>query len=133
MNAKQLSAVVGLFLGAVGPTFAATSTSQGVIHFHGSIVESPCVPASQASAKNHNTILSLDRCPRLSRGNVIDVHRVGTETVSAVGGSKPAVRVKLIADSGDASSLYYNQQYALIDAAGKQINTGTYIVTLTSP
>lgn len=133
MNAKQLSAVVGLFLGAVAPTFAGTAVSQGVIRFHGSIVESPCSPASQASAQDSKAVLSLNSCPKLSRGNSIDVHSVGLQPVGTVAGVNRAVKVKLIADSGNASSPYYDQQYALVDSAGKPVKTGTYIITLTSP
>lgn len=51
-------------------------------------------------------------------------------TVAAL--SPSAVKVKLVADSG-RSERYYNQQYALVDGAGKAVNSGAYIITLTSP
>ena len=42
-----------------------------------------------------------------------------------------AAHVKLVADSGDGR--YYNQSYLLVDAAGKAIQSGNYVITMTSP
>lgn len=131
MNAKQISAVVGLFLGFIGPTYAATTIAQGVINFHGSIVEAPCSSDTHAAQPGSGANFSLNGCPQTARGGSVNINRVQPiTTVAAL--SPSAVKVKLVADSG-RSGPYYNQQYALVDGAGKAINSGAYIITLTSP
>jgi hypothetical protein len=39
--------------------------------------------------------------------------------------------VRLVADSGKGR--YYDQRYVLVDSAGKLIQSGNYIITMTSP
>lgn len=131
MNVNHLSAAVGLFFGVIGPTFAATPLSQGVIHFYGSIVESPCSPDTHSAHQDSGATLSLSRCPQAARAGSLSVRSVQPfATVAAL--SPSAVKVKLVADSG-RSERYYSQQYALVDGAGKAVNSGAYIITLTSP
>ena len=50
-------------------------------------------------------------------------------TVKAVGNAQ--ADVKLVADSNDGR--YYDQRYVLVDALGKPIQSGAYVVTLTAP
>jgi len=131
MNIKQISAAVGLVLSAISSVFAATPLSQGVIHFHGSIVESPCSPDTRSGDQGSGASLSLNGCPQTARAGSLSVRSVQpTTTVAAL--SPSAVKVRLVTDSGP-SGRYYNQQYALVDGAGKAIHSGTYVITLTSP
>lgn len=128
MSTKLVLAGVGMFLGLSGICFAAPQSIQGTIYFHGSIVEEPCTPSSTAQG---GAALSLRQCPQFSRGNDIRVHGVGpSRSVTAIG--KSPVNVKLVTDSGKEGR-YYDQQYALVDEAGKSVNSGMYLITLTSP
>ena len=45
--------------------------------------------------------------------------------------SVDAPHVRLVADSGKGR--YYDQRYVLVDSAGKLIQSGNYIITMTSP
>ncbi|EJL08057.1 hypothetical protein [Pseudomonas chlororaphis] len=128
MSSKLVLAGVGMFLGLSGICFAAPQSIQGTIYFHGSIVEEPCTPSSTAQG---GAALNLRQCPQFSRGNDIRVHGVGpSSSVTAIG--KSPVNVKLVTDSGKEGR-YYDQQYALVDEAGKSVNSGMYLITLTSP
>lgn len=128
MSIKLALAGIGMFLGLSGVCSAAPQSIQGTIYFHGSIVEEPCTPSATTDGR---AVLSLHKCPRLSRGNDIRVNGVGpSSSVTALGQSP--VNVKLVADSGKQGR-YYDQQYALVDAAGKPVNSGVYVITLTSP
>ncbi|RON87775.1 hypothetical protein BK635_04415 [Pseudomonas chlororaphis] len=128
MSTKLVLAGVGMFLGLSGICFAAPQSIQGTIYFHGSIVEEPCTPSSTAQG---GAALNLRQCPQFSRGNDIRVHGVGpSSSVTAIG--KSPVNVKLVTDSGK-DGRYYDQQYALVDEAGKSVNSGMYLITLTSP
>ncbi|AZD14438.1 type 1 fimbrial protein [Pseudomonas chlororaphis] len=128
MSTKLVLAGVGMFLGLSGICFAAPQSIQGTIYFHGSIVEEPCTPSSTAQG---GAALNLRQCPQFSRGNDIRVHGVGpSSSVTAIG--KSPVNVKLVTDSGKEGR-YYDQQYALVDEAGKSVNSGMYLITLTSP
>ncbi|WDH54803.1 MULTISPECIES: type 1 fimbrial protein [Pseudomonas] len=128
MSTKLVLAGVGMFLGLSGICFAAPQSIQGTIYFHGSIVEEPCTPSSTAQG---GAALNLRQCPQFSRGNDIRVHGVGpSSAVTAIG--KSPVNVKLVTDSGKEGR-YYDQQYALVDEAGKSVNSGMYLITLTSP
>lgn len=128
MSTKLVLAGVGMFLGLSGICSAAPQSIQGTIYFHGSIVEEPCTPSSTAQG---GAALSLRQCPQFSRGNDIRVHGVGpSSSVTAIG--KSPVNVKLVTDSGKEGR-YYDQQYALVDEAGKPVNSGMYLITLTSP
>ncbi|PMY67242.1 MULTISPECIES: hypothetical protein [Pseudomonas] len=128
MSSKLVLAGVGMFLGLSGICSAAPQSIQGTIYFHGSIVEEPCTPSSTAQG---GAALSLRQCPQFSRGNDIRVHGVGpSSSVTAIG--KSPVNVKLVTDSGK-DGRYYDQQYALVDEVGKPVNSGMYLITLTSP
>lgn len=128
MSTKLVLAGVGMFLGLSGICSAAPQSIQGTIYFHGSIVEEPCTPSSTAQG---GAALSLRQCPQFSRSNDIRVHGVGpSSSVTAIG--KSPVNVKLVTDSGKEGR-YYDQQYALVDEAGKPVNSGMYLITLTSP
>jgi hypothetical protein len=108
MNGNFFSVGAGLFLSLIGACFAATPVAQGVIAFHGSIVESSCTSSAQAGG------LALDECPALARGNTIGVRSVDpARSVSARDHS--SVEVRLVGDSGK-DGRYYNQRYALVDA-----------------
>ncbi|QJI28875.1 type 1 fimbrial protein [Pseudomonas sp. ADAK18] len=125
MNLKRLSVVTGLFFTMVGSCGATPQATQGVIQFHGSIVESSC--ASNAAG----AVMELKGCSPASRGSQINVRSVQpVSSVTALDHS--AVSVKLMADSG-AGRRYYDQQYVLVNNAGKQVYSGTYLITLTSP
>jgi hypothetical protein len=50
MNGKHLSVGISLFFALSGACLAATPVSQGVIQFHGSIVESGCTSRVGASS-----------------------------------------------------------------------------------
>ncbi|ROM33805.1 hypothetical protein BK648_23815 [Pseudomonas poae] len=119
MNVIRLSVVTGFLAVWAGACMAASS---GVIQFHGSIVE----PGCKATAQGGSTV-ALNGCPQAMRGSRFDVQPV--RTVQALGNA--VANVKLVADSG--SGRYYDQRYQLVDALGKPIESGAYIVTLTAP
>jgi type 1 fimbria pilin len=104
---------------------AATPIAQGEIRFTGSIVESFCTTSSQPSGWR------MQGCPSMARGTGIDVRRIDPHaTVRAL--DNASAQVRLVADSGDRGR-YYDQQYALVDNAGRPVTTGNYLITLTSP
>ncbi len=119
MNIKRLSVVSGFLAMWTGVSVAASS---GVIQFHGSIVVPSC-----SVAPSGGSTLELKGCPQAYRGNRFDVQSV--RSVQAVGNSP--VNVKLVADSGEGR--YYDQRYMLVDAGGKPVQSGAYIVTMTAP
>ncbi|NVZ18021.1 type 1 fimbrial protein [Pseudomonas costantinii] len=119
MNVKRLSVVTGFLAMWAG---ACMASSQGVIQFHGSIVESSCT-----SVASSGSMMELKGCPLASRGSRINVQPVSS--VKALGNA--AANVKLVADSG--SGRYYDQRYVLVDPLGKPIHSGAYVITLTSP
>ncbi|NVZ69501.1 type 1 fimbrial protein [Pseudomonas costantinii] len=123
MNVKRLSVVTGFLAMWAG---ACMASSQGVIQFHGSIVESSCT-----SVASSGSMMELKGCPLASRGSRINVHPVSS--VKALGNAtvNATANVKLVADSG--SGRYYDQRYVLVDPLGKPIHSGAYVITLTSP
>ncbi|MCE5980552.1 MULTISPECIES: type 1 fimbrial protein [unclassified Pseudomonas] len=125
MNRKYVAIAAGLLLGASGACVAETPIAQGVINFTGSVVESPCTASAQAGA------LNLNDCPTQVRGTRIDLHRVEPQASVSAPDHAP-VNVKLMADSGKTDR-YYHQQYALVDASGKPVTSGTFLITLTTP
>lgn len=134
MNAKLLSAGFGMFLGFTGTCFAETPVVQGVIRFYGSIVEAPCTPMAESGVSGASATFKLNQCPGLARGNDISVRSVDpATTVTALDHAQ--VKVKLIADNANTGhqGRYYDQQYALVDGAGKPVKSGAYLITLTSP
>ncbi|MNF54230.1 hypothetical protein D3C84_356540 [compost metagenome] len=103
---------------------AATPMAQGTIRFTGSIVESSCQTSSQPGGWR------MDGCPALARDTAIDVRRIDPQaSVSAL--DSTSVQVKLVAEN--VQDRYYDQQYALVDHAGKPVTSGNYLITLTSP
>ncbi|MCP3749519.1 type 1 fimbrial protein [Pseudomonas sp. SBB6] len=125
MNGKYVAIAAGLLFGLNGACVAATPVAQGVINFTGSIVESPCTPSTQAGA------LNLSDCPAQVRGTRIGLQRVDSQASVSAPDQTP-VNVRLVADSGKAGR-YYHQQYALVDATGKAVSSGAYLITLTTP
>ena len=125
MNGKYVAIAAGLLLGLSGACMAATPVAQGVINFTGSIVESPCTPSARAGA------LNLSDCPAQARGTRIELQQVAPQASVTTPDHAP-VNVRLVADSGTAGR-YYNQQYALLDASGKALSSGAYLITLTTP
>jgi len=120
MNVIRLSLVTGFLAVWTGTCMAAPQG--GVVRFYGSIVEPGCTTAAASGS-----IMDLKGCPQASRGSGFDVRSVGS--VKALGNA-PA-NVKLVSDSGDGR--YYDQRYELVDTAGKPIQSGLYVVTMTAP
>ncbi|MBI6910228.1 type 1 fimbrial protein [Pseudomonas palleroniana] len=119
MNVIRLSVVTGLLAVWAGTCMAASS---GVIQFHGSIVEPGC-----NSATPGGSTVAFNGCPQAMRGSRFEVQPVGS--VQALGNA--TANVKLVADSSNGR--YYDQRYLLVDAGGKPIQSGAYIVTMTAP
>lgn len=117
MNVKRLSLVTGFVALWTGACMAA---SQGVIQFSGSIVEASC-----ATNARSGSVMELRGCAQSSRGSRIEVRSVAPVA------SVDAPHVRLVADSGEGR--YYDQRYVLVDRAGKLIQSGNYIITMTSP
>ncbi|AZF11308.1 hypothetical protein C4J93_3112 [Pseudomonas sp. R2-37-08W] len=117
MNVKRLTVVTGFVALWTGACMAAP---QGVIQFSGSIVEAPCATNARSGAS-----MELTGCSSAGQRTHIDVRKV--VTVAGVDGAS-ARRV-----SQARTGQYYEQQYLLVDAFGKPIQTGAYVVTLTSP
>ncbi|ALI02916.1 fimbriae assembly protein [Pseudomonas sp. FW306-02-F02-AA] len=126
MNGKRLSVGISLFFALSGACLAATPLGQGVIQFHGSIVESGC-----SSHMGASSTFEFNGCPTRVDGSSVSVRSVEpVRSVSALDHSR--VGVKLVTE-GSKDGRYYDQQYALVDAAGKPVNSGAYLITLTSP
>ncbi|WP_192564806.1 type 1 fimbrial protein [Pseudomonas gozinkensis] len=126
MNGKRVSVGISLFFALSGACLAATPSGQGVIQFHGSIVESGC-----SSHVGTRSTFEFTGCPNKVSGDSVSVRSVApVPSVSALDHSR--VDVKLVV-AGNKDGRYYDQQYALVDAAGKPLNSGAYLITLTSP
>ncbi len=119
MNGMRLPIATGFLAVWAG---ACMASSQGVIQFHGSIVESGCTTSA-----GNSSVMELKGCPIASRGNHFDVRPVAS--VKALGNA--AANVKLVADIGNGR--YYDQRYVLVDSLGKPIQSGNYVITMTSP
>ncbi|MBF6029204.1 type 1 fimbrial protein [Pseudomonas sp. P115] len=117
MNVKGLSVVSGFLAMWAGGCMAS-----GVIQFQGRIVSPSC-----AAGASGGSTLELKGCPQAYRGNQFDVQTV--RSVQAVG--KSPVNIKLVSDSGEGR--FYDQRYMLVDAGGKPVQSGAYIVTMTAP
>ena len=120
MSVKRLGVVTGLLYLWASTCGAAPSVGQGTIEFTGSIVETGCATNARSGA-----VLELTGCAEASRGGDVDVR--GLKPVASV----DAAHVLLVADA--RSGRYYNQRYVLVDGAGKPIQSGNYVVTLTTP
>ncbi|MBZ9780565.1 type 1 fimbrial protein [Pseudomonas sp. REP124] len=115
MKINSLPVVLSLL--AILP-LATTAVAQNSIRFEGSIVERPC----HSSLTTAGT-LELNTCPALARATAFDA--INIDQASSM------TSVKLLADSGP--DRYYDQRYALVDAKGKPIRAGNYLVTMTLP
>lgn len=120
MNVKGISAVTGLFCLWAGACAAAQTVGQGTIQFTGAIVEPGCAANARSGA-----VMELTGCASSNRGSRFEVRNVAP--VASVN----AAHVKLVADSG--TGRYYDQRYLLVDSAGKPIQSGNYVITMTSP
>lgn len=124
MNIKRQSFPAVVCLVMAGACSAASLPTQGVIHFEGSIVEVGCNTAVSAQS-----VIELSRCPSASQGSTFQVKSVGPVQGNV---EDAQITARLIEESrGD--SRYYNQNYVLVDKAGRTITTGMYVVTVTSP
>lgn len=117
MNVKRLSLVTGFVALWTGACMAA---SQGVIQFTGSIVEAPCATNARSSSA-----MALTGCTTAARDTSIHVRNIAT----AAGVDAASARLVSQVRNGR----YYDQQYVLIDNLGKPIQSGAYVITLTSP
>lgn len=99
---------------------------QKVIHFEGSIVEPSCTTHVDA-----RSVLELKRCPLTSRGTSIAVQNVRPVDSKNQTDQSSATAV-LVNDSGIDGD-YYNQEYVLANHTGNLIQSGTYVITLTTP
>lgn len=122
MGVKEVVMGVSLWVALNGACQAEPALTEGVIRFTGSIVEPGC-----RTDMNPGVAIELFECPRAARGATLDVTHMGGQ-----GNQTPGVSARLIADSG-TDEPYYNQRYALVDAAGKPVLDGTWLVTLTAP
>ncbi|MFL1505154.1 type 1 fimbrial protein [Pseudomonas sp. O64] len=120
MNVKGISVFTGLFCLWAGACAAAQTVGQGTIYFTGAIVEPGCATNARSGA-----VMELNGCAISNRGSRFDVSNVSP--VASVN----AAHVKLVADSGNGR--YYDQRYLLVDSAGKPIQSGNYVITMTSP
>ncbi|OPA89840.1 hypothetical protein BFW87_22510 [Pseudomonas fluorescens] len=120
MNVKGVSMVAGLFCLWAGGVSAAQTVGGGTIEFRGAIVESGC-----ATNARSGSVIELSGCSSANRGSRLDALNVAP--VASVN----AAHVRLVADSG--SGRYYDQRYLLVDDAGKPIQSGNYVITMTSP
>ncbi|MFL1386415.1 type 1 fimbrial protein [Pseudomonas tritici] len=119
MNTKGISLFTGLLCLWAGACGAAQTVGQGTIEFRGSIVETGC-----ATNTHSGTVIELNGCAESSRGSRLGVRNMAVASVNAA-------HVQLVADSGNGR--YYDQRYVLVDSAGKPIQSGNYVITLTSP
>lgn len=123
MSTQRLAVGISLFFALASGTCLATT---GVIQFHGSIVEPACQSAGGAGA-----MIALRDCPGFARDATLSVSSVEPQrTVSAPDGS--AVKLTLLLDTA-GEGRYFDRQYRLSDAAGKPLQSGAYLVTLTYP
>lgn len=126
MDNCRLAIGTSLVFALNGVSLAAVPLGQGVIQFHGSIVEPGCITNVRM-----NSTFEFKRCPSPQLGSAVNVHSVEpVSSVSAAGHS--SVKVKLLAASSP-DGRYYNQQYELVDGSGKPVLSGSYLITLTLP
>ncbi|WP_305955136.1 MULTISPECIES: type 1 fimbrial protein [unclassified Pseudomonas] len=96
------------------------AASQGVISFSGSLVDGPCATNARSSAS-----MELTGCTTASHDTHIDVRKVAT--VAGI----DAASARLVSQA--RVGRYYDQQYQLVDSLGMPIQSGAYVITLTSP
>jgi len=122
MGVKEVVMGMSLWVALNGVCQAEPAMTEGVIRFTGSIVEPGC-----RTNMNPGVAIELVECPSATRGATLDITHMGGQ-----GSQTTGVSARLIADSG-TDEPYYNQRYALVDAAGKPVLDGTWRVTLTAP
>ena len=120
MNVRRFAVVTGLLCLWASTCGAAQTVGQGTIRFTGAIVEPGCATNARSGGQ-----MDLIGCPSANRGGAIDVRSM--RPVASVADA----HVQLVADS--ANGRYYDQRYRLVDSAGKPIQSGNYVITLTSP
>ncbi|WLG26397.1 type 1 fimbrial protein [Pseudomonas lurida] len=120
MSIKGISVFTSLLCLWAGACSAAQTVGQGTIEFRGSIVEPGC-----ATNARSGSVMELKGCAQANRGSRLDVRSMAPQAIAN------AAHVQLVADSG--SGRYYDQQYVLVDSAGKRIRSGNYVITLTAP
>lgn len=125
MNGKFSLVVAIAMLSAFPMCQAETSVGSGVIRFSGRVVESPCTTSFQANG------LRMDACPVPARNIDLDVRRVQPKSSLTATDHTP-VQAKLVT-TRTTLGRYYDQQYTLVDRAGKPVTSGTYLVTVTMP
>ena len=113
----------------IGVDAAVAQQSQpvdGVIRFHGRVVESSCIAGGASQS-----FVDLVECPQANTRQVISVQNVSRTNTNA---DNPQARVtaQLITDTRKQER-YYTQRYLLRDGTGNQISSGNYLVTLTLP
>ena len=124
MSINRLAIGASLFFALNSGSQAAVPLGQGVIQFHGSVVESSCI-----AHVNMSSSFELQRCPQPMLGTAVNVRTVeSTRSVSAAGHS--SVKVKLLAVSS-LDGRYYNQRFELVDGSGKPVQSGRYLITVT--
>jgi type 1 fimbria pilin len=124
MSINRLAIGASLFFALNSGSQAAVPLGQGVIQFHGSVVESSCI-----AHVNMSSSFELQRCPQPMLGTAVNVRTVeSTRSVSAAGYS--SVKVKLLAVSSP-DGRYYNQRFELVDGSGKPVQSGRYLITVT--
>ncbi|MBV4481753.1 type 1 fimbrial protein [Pseudomonas khavaziana] len=120
MNVGRFSVMASLLCLWASTCGAAEIAGQGTLRFTGAIVESGC-----ATNARSGSVMELRGCARVSRGSRFEARNVAS--VASVN----AAHVRLVADSGEGR--YYDQRYLLVDNAGKAIESGNYVITMTSP
>lgn len=120
MSVNGFAAMAGLLCLWASACGAVQPVTHGTIQFSGSIVEAGCATNARSGA-----VVELTGCASASRGSRLDVRNMAPVA------SVDAAHVLLVADSGHGR--YYDQQYVLVDGAGKRIVSGNYVITLTSP
>ncbi|MCF5668917.1 type 1 fimbrial protein [Pseudomonas marginalis] len=118
MSSKGISMFTSLLCLWAGVSDAAQTVGQGTIEFRGSIVEPGC-----ATNARSGSVVELKGCAQANRGSRLEVREMAP--VASVN----AAHVRLVADS--VSGRYYDQQYVLVDGAGKRVQSGNYVITLT--
>lgn len=127
MNGTRLLLGQILYVVLVGSCSVAAAPMTGSLNIRGQIVEPPC--STEVSA---DLTLMLQGCPSvISAGNILEVKRVTTVT-SVAAADNSSVEARLITNK-ELSGAEYGQEYILIDASGKTIRSGSYVVNINYP
>ncbi|WP_248918601.1 hypothetical protein [Pseudomonas entomophila] len=114
MDIKTFTVCAMSCLGSVAQVHATSDISSGVLQFTGSIVE----PSCRGGAGDWG--VRLDECPSGTLGSHIDVQSVESQGET----------VQIISNGTLGRT---SHSYRLVDASGKQLSKGSYVVILTSP